>query len=124
MINTCTQCPELKKQYNSAKPFPNGNLAPRIGYYFIYAVTSQSIGILKGVPIAEALWSSNLDDLEQGLPVEIQLDSLMLPQAEGPNVTWINEFLDQTIKVNYGITKEIGDENACYNLYVVNWQFI
>ena len=124
MINTCSQCLELKKQYDLAKPFANGNLAPRIGNYFIYAVTSQPIGIFKNVPMAEALWSINLDGLQQGLPVEIQLDSLMLPQAKGPNVKWINEFLDRTIKVNYGMTKEIRDENACYSLYVVNWQFI
>ena len=124
MSKTTTNLIELKRQYDAVKPYVNGDLTPRVGKYLIRAVSSQSIGAFKGVPIAEGLWSPNLDELDNGLPVEIQLLSLMLPQAMGPEVKWANEFLDRTIEVNYGLTKEIIDANSCYNIYVVNWRFI
>ena len=124
MSQTTTNLIELKRQYDAVKPYVNGDFTPRVGKYLIYAVTSQSIGAFKGVLIAQALWSPNLGELGKGLPVEIQLLSLMHPQAMGPEVKWGNEFLDRTIEVNYGMTKEIIDANSCYNIYVVNWRFI
>jgi hypothetical protein len=124
MSKTTTNLIELKRQYDAVKPYVNGDLTPRVGKYLIRAVSSQSIGAFTNVPIAEGLWSPNLDDLEQGLPVQIQLLSLILPQATGPKVLNPSEFLDQTIEVNYGITKELTEENSCYNIYVVNWRFI
>lgn len=124
MSQTTTNLIELKRQYDAAKPFANGDLAPRLGKYLIQAVGSQSVGAFSEVPIANALWSPTLDCLEHGLPVTIQLVSLMLQQAIGPVVQKPEEFLDRTIEVNYGMTKEVTEEHSCYHIYVVNWRFI
>lgn len=124
MLPTTTNLIELKRQYDAAKPFANGDLAPRLGKYLIQAVGSQSVGAFSEVPIANGLWSPTLDGLDQGLPVIIQLVSLMLVQAIGPVVQRAEEFLGRTIEVNYGMTKEVNEEHSCNNIYVVNWRFI
>lgn len=124
MSKTTTNLNELKQQYNAAKPFANGDLAPRLGKYLIQAVGSQSVGAFSDVPIANGLWSPILDCLENGLPVTIQLVSLMLPQAIGPVVQKPEEFLGRIIEVNYGMTKKVTEEHSCDNIYVVNWRFI
>lgn len=124
MSKTTINLIELKRQYDAAKPFANGTLAPRLGKYLIQSVSSQTVGAFNGVAIAEALWSPGLDDLDQGLNVQIQLVSLMLPQAIGPVVQKPEEFLGRIIEVNYGMTKEVSEEHSCYNIYVVNWRFI
>ncbi|HQT23997.1 MAG: hypothetical protein B7X86_14370 [Sphingobacteriales bacterium 17-39-43] len=124
MLQTTTNLNELKQQYNAAKPFANGDLAPRLGKYLIQAVGSQSVGAFSDVPIANGLWSPTLDCLEYGLPVTIQLVSLMLPQAIGPVIQRKEEFLGRTIEVNYGMTKELPEEHSCSSIYVVNWRFI
>lgn len=115
---------KLKQQYDDAKPkLVNGTLTPRTGKYLIQAVTQDTIAAFK-VPVAQALWSPNLSDLPNGLPVCIQLESLIHPKAIGPQIKFISELLDRSIEVEYGIIREIIGDNFNCNIYVVKWQFI
>ncbi len=66
---------KLTVNYDSLKPYPNGALAPRLGYYLIQSIEYRTIGELE-IPIAKALWSNESDYFVEGDPIEIQCFSL------------------------------------------------
>lgn len=118
------QLNNLKADYNYAKPFMNGHLAPRRGFYLIKEINTTSIGATNDVPVAKALWSKDgRAFLEEGI-FEIQLLSLFQPSSIGDTFLGYNQLLNCVIQIHKGQTDVIENDTQSIISYWVQWSVV
>jgi hypothetical protein len=89
---------KLNDAYSEAKPYENGRLAPRAGWYLIKEIRYQTIAGIE-VPIAEALWTNDRTTFLENSELEVQLLSLYQSASMGPKHIDRDQLVGKVIKV-------------------------
>lgn len=112
---------QLDVKYNSLKPYPNGALAPRLGYYYIQSIDYRKIGELE-IPIAKALWSNDPEYFVEHDPLEIQCFSLYQPISIARTSIDLDELPGKIIEI---IDSEIlQQEQGGFHRYKLTWDVV
>lgn len=112
---------QLDVKYNSLKPYPNGALAPRLGYYYIQSIDYRKIGELE-IPIAKALWSNDPEYFVEHDPLEIQCFSLYQPISIARTSIDRDELPGKIIEI---IDSEIlQQEQGGFHRYKLTWDVV
>lgn len=112
---------QLDVNYDSLKPYPNGALAPRPGYYFIKSIEYRKIGDLE-IPIAKALWTNNANYFIESELLESQLFSLYQPASLSLTPIDRDELVGKIIAIKeVGILQQVEDRS---HRYWVTWDIV
>lgn len=112
---------QLGDKYESLKPYPNGALAPRLGYYYIQSIEYRTRGELE-IPIAKALWSNKPYYFVKGDPMEIQCFSLYQPTSVARTSIDRDELPGKIIEI---IDSEIlQQEPGGFHRYKLTWNVV
>ncbi|MES2872386.1 MAG: hypothetical protein V4708_01600 [Bacteroidota bacterium] len=89
---------EQKVAYSKAKPYENGQLAPREGWYLIKEIRYQTIAGIE-VPIAKALWTNDPKTFLDTSEIDVQLLSLYQSASMGPKHIDRDQLVGKVIKI-------------------------